>query len=444
MPIPPPPPPPPAAPPPPPSFNQANTVTSKLSREEHRNRGALLSDITKGAKLRKVTNANDRSAPNLENLKGGGGGGGGHSSGSASGGPVPMGGLFQGGVPKLRPVGHRDNSESSSKTALNPPSSRSAAPRPPPSSNRYSDDSDSQSKTSPPELPRVHRPSLPDLSSSSRPSSGGGVRHSASAPPPPPPIGRRTNPPPPPMHSSRTHSSGPYNREKPLPPTPGQKTPGMRDGPPALPSVKPPPSPMNPRLNSIQSQPLPPPPPPYRQPPYVHNGPSSSGSEAAPELPQRHNSLSRKSAGPIRGVAPPPPPPSLSPSQNRPPPPAREPPNRGTAPPPPPPAMRNGARESPPPLPPYRMPSLDPSHRGKPPPPPMRTPAPPPPPPLRNGHKDSGLSSKSFLDDFESKYCFHPIEDFPAPEEYRHFQKSYPSKMNRVVRGAPPLPPVAR
>ncbi|XP_069768355.1 WAS/WASL-interacting protein family member 2-like isoform X2 [Narcine bancroftii] len=412
--------------------SQANAVTPKLSREDHHNRGALLSDITKGAKLRKVTNANDRSAPNLENLKGGRGGGG-HNSGSVSGGPVPMGGLFQGGVPKLRPVGHRDNSESSSKTAINPPSSRSAAPRPPPSSNRFSDDS--QSKISPPELPRVHRPSLPDLSSSSRPNSGGGLRHSASALPPPPPIGRRTNPPPPPMHSSQTHSSGPYNREKPLPPTPGQKTPYIRDEPPAPPSVKPPPSPMNLRLNSIQSQPLPPPPPPYRQPPYVHNDPSSPGSEAAPELPQRHNSLSRKSAGPIRGVAPPPPPPS----QNRPSPPARDPPNRGTAPPPPPPAMRNAAREVPPPLPPYRMPSSDPSHRGRPPAPPMRTPAPPPPPPLRNGHKDSGLSSKSFLDDFESKYCFHPIEDFPVPEEYRHFQKTYP-----IVRGAPPLPPVAR
>ncbi|XP_043530803.1 WAS/WASL-interacting protein family member 2b [Chiloscyllium plagiosum] len=448
MPIPPPPPPPPAAPPPP-AFNQANTVTPKLTRDEQRNRGALLNDITKGAKLRKVTNVNDRSAPILETPKGGGGGGGGgggFGAGPVSGGPVPsIGGLFQGGVPKLRPVGHRDSSDPApSRTALNPPGSRSAAPRPPSSSNRYSDDSDAQSKTSPPELPRVHRPSLPDLSSTSRPSSASGVRHSASAPPPPPPVGRRSNPPPPPVHSSRTHSSGPYNREKPLPPTPGQRTPGNRDGPPAPPSAKPPPSPINPRLGNIQSQPLPPPPPPYRQPPHVHNGPSSPGNEAAPELPQRHNSLSRKSAGPMRGIAPPPP--SPSPSQNRPPPPAREPPNRGAAPPPPPPGTRNGAREVPPPPPPYRTPS-DPPNRGKPPPPPpMRTPAPPPPPPpIRNGHRDPvGLSSKPHTDDFESKYSFHPMEDFPAPEEYRHFQKTYPSKLNRVVRGAPPLPPVAR
>ncbi|GCB65085.1 hypothetical protein scyTo_0000374 [Scyliorhinus torazame] len=323
MPIPPPPPPPPAAPPPPLAFSQSNAVTPKMTRDDQRNRGALLNDITKGAKLRKVTNANDRSAPIIENAKGGGGGGGGgFGAGPLSGGRVTsMGSLFQGGVPKLRPVGHRDNSDStSSKTALNLPGTRSAAPRPPSSSNRYSDDSDSQSKTSPPELPRVHRPSLPDLSSTSRPSSAGGL---------------------------------------------------------------------------------------------------------------------------MRGVAPPPP--SPSPSQNRPPPPARDPPNRGAAPPPPPLAMRNGAREVPPPPPPYRTPSSDPPNRGKPPPPPpMRTPAPPP-PPIRNGHRDPvGSSSKSFTDDFESKYSFHPIEDFPAPEEYHHFQKMYPSKLNRAVRGAPPLPPVAR
>uniref|UniRef100_A0A4W3HJI0 WH2 domain-containing protein n=1 Tax=Callorhinchus milii TaxID=7868 RepID=A0A4W3HJI0_CALMI len=66
MPIPPPPPPPPAAPPPPPNFNQANSAPPKLSRDEQRGRGALLSDISKGARLRKVTNVNDRSAPVIE------------------------------------------------------------------------------------------------------------------------------------------------------------------------------------------------------------------------------------------------------------------------------------------------------------------------------------------------------------------------------------------
>ncbi|XP_012892604.1 PREDICTED: WAS/WASL-interacting protein family member 2 [Dipodomys ordii] len=221
MPIPPPPPPPPG-PPPPPTFNQANTEQPKLSRDEQRNRGALLQDICKGTKLKKVTNSNDRSAPVIEKPKGSSGG---YGSGAAA--LQPKGGLFQGGVPKLRPVGAKDSP----------------------------------------------------------------------APPPPPPM------------------------------------------------------------------------------------------------------------------------------------------------------IRNGARDAPPPPPPYRMHGSEPPNRGKPPPPPSRTPAgppPPPPPPLRNGHRDSITTVRSFLDDFESKYSFHPVEDFPAPEEYKHFQRIYPSKTNRAARGAPPLPPILR
>ncbi|KAG5831780.1 hypothetical protein ANANG_G00282810 [Anguilla anguilla] len=134
-------------------------------------------------------------------------------------------------------------------------------------------------------------------------------------------------------------------------------------------------------------------PPPYCQPITVSSNHSSPVSEAAPKLPQRHNSLPKKTGPgchtPTRGHAPPPPP-------------ARDPPSRGAAPPPP----------------------------------VMRT---PPPPPVRNGH-----IFRCFVDDFESKYSFHPLEDFPAPEEYRHFTKIYPSKTNRVMRGAPPLPPVGR
>uniref|UniRef100_A0A4W2ECF8 WAS/WASL interacting protein family member 2 n=1 Tax=Bos indicus x Bos taurus TaxID=30522 RepID=A0A4W2ECF8_BOBOX len=200
---------------------QANTEPPKLSRDEQRGRGALLQDICKGTKLKKVTNVNDRSAPILEKPKGSSGG---YGSGAAA--LQAKGGLFQGGVPKLRPVGAKDSS----------------------------------------------------------------------APPPPPPM------------------------------------------------------------------------------------------------------------------------------------------------------IRNGARDAPPPPPPYRVHGSEPLSRGKPPPPPSRTPAgpPPPPPPLRNGHRDSITTVRSFLDDFESKYSFHPVEDFPAPEEYKHFQRIYPSKTNRAARGAPPQPPILR
>lgn len=42
-------------------------------------------------------------------------------------------------------------------------------------------------------------------------------------------------------------------------------------------------------------------------------------------------------------------------------------------------------------------------------------------------------------DDFESKYSFHPLDDFPPPDEYRHFAKIYPSKANRGTHTVPVL-----
>uniref|UniRef100_A0A665X932 WAS/WASL interacting protein family, member 2b n=1 Tax=Echeneis naucrates TaxID=173247 RepID=A0A665X932_ECHNA len=424
---------------------QANTSPPKLSKEEAKGRGALLSDICKGTKLRKVSVVNDRSAPLLDKPKGGANGSG---PASPSGSIPPIGDLFMGGLPKLRPVGDGRS-----------PSTRAAAPRPP---NHRHDDGESPTAqaSSLMETGRSQRPSLPNLSSSPSPSSlssaasspSTGMRHSSSAPPPPPPLCRRGNAPSPPSSSS-------YNREKPLPPAPNN-TPPLPSKPPPSPSNsrRPPTSGGNPASSVASSSSLAPPPPPYR----VTNGPTGGGGEATPELPQRHNSLSNKRTAPspaghtpTRGPAPLPPPASPTPSQqgaNRPPPPVREPPGRGAAPPVPvqSSSSRAGGREAPPP-PPYRThgsPSLssDPPARGKPPPPPTRTPAapPPPPPPLRNGHAPSSSIPRLFVDDFESKYSFHPLDDFPPPDEYRHFTKIYPSKANRVIRGAPPLPPVGR
>ncbi|KAJ8253764.1 hypothetical protein COCON_G00203760 [Conger conger] len=298
-------------PPPPPTFSQANTTPPKLNRDEAKGRGALLTDICKGTKLKKVSVVNDRSAPVLD--KG-----------------------------------------SSGRSSL---------------------------------LARAPRP----------------LGRKPPAPPPPPP--------------------SPLSREKPLPPTPGQ------DSSHRPPHPKPPPSPMHLPCSLAGGGSLSSPsslaPPPYCQPITVSSSHSSPVSEAAPKLPQRHNSLPKKTGPgchtPTRGHAPPPPP-------------ARDPPSRGAAPPPP--VMRSAGRDAPPP-PPYRIQSNSDSHnRAKHLSP--RTPAvAPPPPPVRNGH-----IFRCFVDDFESKYSFHPLEDFPAPEEYRHFTKIYPSKTNRVMRGAPPLPPV--
>uniref|UniRef100_A0A8C8EUT4 WH2 domain-containing protein n=1 Tax=Oncorhynchus tshawytscha TaxID=74940 RepID=A0A8C8EUT4_ONCTS len=407
---------------------------------EAKGRGALLGDIHKGAKLKKVGVVNDRSAPILENPKGDGVSnvGGGGSSGVIQ----PMGGIFQAGVPKLRPVGDG----SVGRSALTPPGTRPAAPRPPV---RQDNTDCSAQQASPPEHSRSQRPSLPDLS---RPLSGGspnsGMKHSSSAPPPPPPFSRRGNAPPAPTQKAPP-SAPSYNREKPLPPTPGQRgtspVPARNSAPP------PPPSPNNNRRPltsggssaSSSSSSLGPPPPPYRQP--MTNGPSSPVNEAAPELPQRHNSLSKKpSPGPghtpTRGQAPPPPP-SPSPPGGRPPPPVREPPGRGLHP------RLGRVNETVVGMPPLHHPPTEVALQSliavASPPPPSRTPAgpPPPPPPIRNGHTSI---SRSFVDDFESKYSFHPLDDFPAPEEYRHFTKIYPSKANRVMRGAPPAPPVGR
>ncbi|KAJ8335127.1 hypothetical protein SKAU_G00407660 [Synaphobranchus kaupii] len=95
MPVPPPPPPPPApAPPPPP--------THLYRSSEGPVRNALLADIQKGARLKKVGQVNDRSAPVIDKPKG-------DTSSGGPGGPAPsLGGLFAGGFPALRPPGQRD------------------------------------------------------------------------------------------------------------------------------------------------------------------------------------------------------------------------------------------------------------------------------------------------------------------------------------------------
>lgn len=68
----------------------------------------LLKQIQAGKKL-KQTETNDRSAPQVETPSpksfGGSNGTSGPSSGGAGGGPPQLGGLFAGGMPKLKPAG---------------------------------------------------------------------------------------------------------------------------------------------------------------------------------------------------------------------------------------------------------------------------------------------------------------------------------------------------
>lgn len=46
-------------------------------------------------------------------------------------------------------------------------------------------------------------------------------------------------------------------------------------------------------------------------------------------------------------------------------------------------------------------------------------------------NSDKCLFPCNFPDDFESKFTFHSVEDFPPPDEFKPFQKIYPSKIAR-------------
>ncbi|CAN9503849.1 unnamed protein product [Ophioblennius macclurei] len=454
MPVPPPPPPPPPGPPPPPpppsaALPQCPFEPPKLqSGAGGGGRNALLADIQKGTRLRKVSQVNDRSAPvvdkpkaNSEELSGNGG-----ASQSSSGGVAPMGpplsGLFAGGFPTLRPIGQRDTAgkasvfRSSSSASLKPQWNPPAAAEPSGVLDHHRI-AELQSF--------AHRPLAP--SSSAPPSPSHSIRQlppfPVSAPPTPPPAPPSGPPPPPPPQALPER---PPNRPPPLPSCPPPPPPFQVNKPTWLPIQHPHHTPV-----PHPSTPPPPPPPNY-QPSSASPGDRSSGcfylpspSPSAYSEPSRFPILRDSPLGP-----PPPPPPPLPSSfaptcpSNLPPPPPKVAPvaspamrslppsypcNAPTRRPPAVPRSAGVGRLAPPPAPPARSPSTELS---------TRIPPPPPPPPLlpsslRNGHLHS------LADDFESKFQFHPVEDLPPPDEYKPFPKIYPSKENRVNPKPPPM-----
>ncbi|NWR14363.1 WIPF1 protein, partial [Emberiza fucata] len=387
--------PPPPAPPPPPTLALANTEKPSLSKSEQAGRNALLSDITKGKKLKKTV-TNDRSAPILDKPKGSGGGGGGGFGGGGSGGgfgggsgggfggggPPGLGGLFQAGMPKLRCTANRDADFFALTLML-------------------------FSTCSSPFLPSPFYCLLDDgciTCVSLRPLNSC-------------------------LFSNIRMSPGTLER---FPSGTGVGAESQGRSAPCRAAPWPLADPREPRPRCDGA-----------------DAPCPVSADAGGGRPPRNISLGSCPApsGGRSGPLPPPP-------GERPPPPVRDPPGRSGPLPPPPPISRNGSTSRALPSTP-QLPSragLD-SPRGgpRPPLPPDRpgSAAPPPPPSaaVRNGFQDPGD------DEWESRFSFHPISDLPPPEPYVPMNRSYPSKLARndsrggsvrKERGAPPLPPIPR
>ncbi|XP_025931307.1 WAS/WASL-interacting protein family member 1 [Apteryx rowi] len=450
--------PPPPAPPPPPTLALANTEKPSLSRSEQAGRNALLSDITKGKKLKKTV-TNDRSAPILDKPKGPGGGGGGFGGGGGGsggsggfgggggggssfggGGPPGLGGLFQAGMPKLRSTASRDADAGGSRPPVLPPGGRSAAAKPfsppsgparfpgPPSGQRSAapepqrnrlppprPDFGSKPDGGPPPVPNTPRPVASSLHNRGSPPVPGVSRQPSLGPTPPPFPGSRNAAFGGSVRQSIPSSSSPFSSRPPLPPT-FAKSDLLRAGKHEH---------LEQNINYFNKRPI-------QQ--------LSSIMAVVVQEAVRHRQLLMTgrvilATDSVRvldscltpGPLPPPPPLSRNGSTSRALPATPQLPSRAGLE-----SQRGGPR---PPLPPDRP------GTGAPPPPP------PPAPAVRNGFQES------CDDEWESRFSFHPISDLPPPEPYVPVNKSYPSKLarnesrggsGRKERGAPPLPPIPR
>ncbi|KAM5271506.1 WAS/WASL-interacting protein family member 3 [Ctenodactylus gundi] len=409
-PLPPPPPPVAAPPPPPPAAPPVSIDTAGSRKADLKGRSALLADIQQGTRLRKVTQINDRSAPQIESSKGTSKEGGGAVTSRGGSTPPALGDLFAGGFPVLRPAGQRDAAGGRAGQA---PGSRAPSPRLPTKAISGA----------------LNAPASPGLGADAHGARATPQRPSVPAPPPP------TPPPPPPP---------------PPPPSPSKAPPACPVAPPAKasPLGVAPPAPC-----------APPPPPPPPTPPPLPPGPALGDKAARPPLaplhlppvppplpllpPCGHPGLRAEPAGPAQelreppGPPPPPPPPPLPPKS----PSFPAPPPKASAPVPAPPGPlgsasqpplqkkrlgrgpgTSGGKLNPPPAPPARSPTTELSSKSQQ--APAWAPTSQPGAHLRNG-------SLHVIDDFESKFTFHSVEDFPPPDEYKPSQKIYPSKIPR-------------
>ncbi|XP_021545222.1 WAS/WASL-interacting protein family member 3 [Neomonachus schauinslandi] len=310
------------------AFLSVGTDVSSLRKAGPKDRSALLADIQQGTRLRKVTQINDRSAPQIESSKGINKEGGGSANSRGGSTPPSLGDLFAGGFPVLRPAGQRDVAGGKTGQA---PGSRAPSPRLPTKT--------LSGPLNPPASPRLGNASEAHGTARTVP-----PRPSMPAPPPPTPP-----PPPPPL-------------PPPLPPSSPTKAPLV--SPPGPPTKGNPP-----KSPSLQAQ-----------------SPKSS----------------------VQALLVPPVPPGSQPFLQK------KRPGRGPG--------TSGGKLNPPPAPPARSPTTELSSRSQQ--APAWTPTQQPGGQLRNG-------SLHIIDDFESKFTFHTVEDFPPPDEYKPCQKIYPSKIPR-------------
>ncbi|XP_068008468.1 WAS/WASL-interacting protein family member 3 isoform X2 [Melanerpes formicivorus] len=436
-------------------FFTASSEVPKLRPEDQKARNALLADIQQGTRLRKVTQINDRSAPQIEKPKGAARDGV-NPAINKGGSQPPLGGLFAGGFPVLRPAGQREMPGSKPGQL---PGARAAAPKPsaPPNGSAARP---SGSASLPAEGPRVSVP--PEPPGTSRAGAGASPgRPSLPAPPPPPPASSKptlTFPPPPalPPPAERPLKAVSPGAAPPPPPPPPQadkhKCPAATAQPPPPPPPPPPPLPLVPACGfpgrtadssaaaassppEGRDCPPPAPPPPPPPPPHSHSAapnrlsfppsPALSGAlgnaDVPPPLPPKSPHLLSQLHKPssIQSL-PLPPTPSLpqpaAAAETR-----KRRPGRG--------AGTGAGKLATPPQPPARSPTTELTSKSG-----VSAWAAPhdPYPPLKNGNMH-------IIDDFESKFTFHSVEDFPPPDEFKPFQKVYPSKIARDPSKNPPL-----